>query len=67
MAKVQFYLDDMEARLFEKEATITIDHPLRDLTIPDVTRTLRQFGYKLQTKWSKTEWGWEARFSRCSK
>jgi hypothetical protein len=67
MATVQFYTDDSEARLFDKELTITLNHPTRDLTLSDATKAFRSFGFKIESKWYQREWGWEAKFSSKSK
>ena len=67
MAIVQFYSDDGEARLFEDELIITLDHPKRKLHRRESTTIFRQLGFRLKKKWIKTEWGWEAKFNRIRK
>ncbi len=67
MALVQFYEDDCEGRLFGEEFIITLSHPKGNLRRDEVTTILRKFGFKLNKKWTKAEWGWEAKFYQIAK
>lgn len=65
MAIVRYYFDDHTVRLFEGETfRITLSNPKGILIRPEATKILRECGFRLKSKWIKTDWGWEARFSR---
>lgn len=67
MAIVQYDKNDFKARMFDGDSRIILSRTNKILTRKEATSTFRELGFKIKTKWRKTDWGWEARFSRRNK
>ena len=68
MPTVQIYDSSKDARVFDGHLCLTLSETGYKQNLGfckgSVTRILKRFGYLRQKKWLRTEWGWQAKFTR---